>query len=133
MKSAALVLALLTSAVQTVGWVECCCVLVCKHRNDPCKDECKDKQEAPTVADCCSKKTSQPAHHDDGRRCAHVEPSSEVVAQSAGLPPLVFDLVLDLPVVSLLPPLFGTDKMNGSFCRSRGSPPLHLLYSVLLI
>src|SRR6185503_11807944 len=36
MKTGTLVLALLTATVQTVGWVECCCILICKHRNDPC-------------------------------------------------------------------------------------------------
>ena len=57
MKATALALVLLTATVQTVGWVECCCILICKHRNDPCSD-CKEKQQAATVADCCEK-----SHH----------------------------------------------------------------------
>jgi len=128
MKAGALALALLVSAVQTVGWVECCCVLICKHRNDPCSD-CKEKQEAPTHADCCEKKA--PAEE---KRCSHVEPSSEVVAHAPALPSVQLDLVLDLPVVPLLPapaPAGLAERPSGD---SRGSPPLlHLLYSVLLI
>ena len=105
MKSLALVLGLLTATVQTVGWVECCCILICKHRNDPCTD-CKEKQEkAAAVADCCAK-----SHHQEPapeKRCAHVEPSSEVVVQAAALPTVDLDLVLDLPLVPVLqaPPL----------------------------
>ena len=130
MKATALALVLLTATVQTVGWVECCCILICKHRNDPCSD-CKEKQQAATVADCCEKSHHQaPAPE---KRCAHVEPSSEVVAQAAALPSVDLDLVLDLPLVPLLqaPPI-AAGALAPS-CEIRGSPPLHLLYSVLLI
>jgi len=132
MKATALALALLTATVQTVGWVECCCILICKHRNDPCSD-CKQKLEAAAaaVADCCKK-----AHHQapaPEKRCSHVEPSSEVIVQAAALPTVDLDLVLDLPVVPLLqaPPV--VDDAFAPAREIRGSPPLHLLYSVLLI
>jgi hypothetical protein len=131
MRTAALALALLVTTVQTVGWVECCCVLICKHRNDPCKKDCKDKHEATTHADCCSKKPPQPAPEE--KRCSHVEPSSEVVAQGAELPPVIFDIVLELPVVALLPVPREGHETTRLFCDSRGSPPLHLLNSQLLI
>jgi hypothetical protein len=135
MQVAALTLALLVSAVQTVGWVECCCVLICKHHNDPCSD-CKDKSKARTEAppDCCKEKTHPASHPDkDGKRCSHVEPSSEVMAQAGDLPPITFDLVLELPVAAPLQEPADHDQTDSSFCRARGSPPLHLLYSVLLI
>jgi hypothetical protein len=132
MKTSALVLALLTGTVQTVGWVECCCVLICKHRNDPCSD-CKKKQQAPVAADCCKKShPSAPASVPE-KRCAHVEPSSEVVVQAAALPSVDLDLVLDLP---LLPVVQAPPEFAGALapsCEIRGSPPLHLLCSVLLI
>jgi hypothetical protein len=129
-KTGALLLVLLTSTVQTVGWVECCCILICKHRNDPCSD-CKEKKQASTVADCCEK-----SHHQEPapeKRCAHVEPSSEVVAQATALPSVDLDLVLDLPLVPVLqaPPEFAGALAPS--CEIRGSPPLHLLYSALLI
>src|SRR5215831_9160243 len=98
MKTTALALVLLTATVQTVGWVECCCILICKHRNDPCSD-CKEKHHETAPADCCSKPHEAPAPE---KRCAHVEPSSEVVAQAAALPSVDFDLVLDLPLVPVL-------------------------------
>ena len=138
MKAAALALALVVSAVQTVGWVECCCILICKHRNDPCSD-CKEKQEAATTADCCEKKSekkdaAKPASHDHEKRCSHVEPSSEVVTQTAPPPPVDFDLVLDLPVVPVIAQPFNVHRTDLGTGDSRGSPPpLHLLYSVLLI
>lgn len=131
MKTSALVLALLTATVQTVGWVECCCVLICKHRNDPCSD-CKEKKQAQEpVADCCKK-----SHHQEPapeKRCSHVEPSSEVVVHAAVLPSVDLDLVLELPLV---PVLQAPPQAAGALAPSaeiRGSPPLHLLNSVLLI
>jgi hypothetical protein len=135
MKTATLALTLVLSAVQTVGWVECCCILICKHRNDPCAD-CKEKQEIPQhEADCCAKKKAPVAPvHQHEKRCSHVEPSSEIVVRDAPPPPVEFDLVLDLPLVPFLvePPV--AHPADGPYSDSRGSPPpLHLLYSVLLI
>jgi hypothetical protein len=128
----ALVLIALMSTVQTVGWVECCCALICKHRNDPCKDECKPAPETPTH-DCCEKPATPAPTHDHDKRCAHVEPSSEVESLSAVLPTVDFDLVLVIPpaiFVSAEAPR--TDRL---FSLNRGSPPplLHLLYGALLI
>lgn len=128
MKTGTLVLALLTATVQTVGWVECCCILICKHRNDPCSD-CKEKQETPIVADCCDKSHEAPARE---RRCAHIEPQSDVDSTTTALPAVDLDLVLDLPGDRFEPAqndVPAPTPSNGI----RGSPPLHLLYSVLLI
>jgi hypothetical protein len=128
----ALVLIAIMSTVQTVGWVECCCALICKHRNDPCKDECKPAPEEPKH-DCCEKpSTPAPAHHHD-QRCSHVEPSSEVESQAAVLSTLDLDLVLIVPPEILLP--VEASKTDRLFAPSRGSPPplLHLLYGALLI
>lgn len=129
MKSAALALALLTSVVQTVGWAECCCILICKHQNDPCEHDCKDQQATPAPkADCCSDEpeTKTP------ERCAHVEPSSEVIAQAGAPAPVPPTIVIDLPLVPLAP-LSADNKTDRLFCSLRGSPPLHLVNSVLLI
>ena len=131
MRTSALVLALLTATVQTVGWVECCCILICKHRNDPCS-ECKDKRtQEPVVADCCEK-----SHHETPapeKRCSHVEPSSEVAVQAAALPSVDLDLVLDLPLVPVLQAPHVAAGAVAPSAEIRGSPPLHLLFSVLLI
>jgi hypothetical protein len=132
MKTLALALTLVTATVQTVGWVECCCIVICKHRNDPCSD-CKEKQqkEQQAVADCCEKSHSQePAPE---KRCAHVEPSSEVVAHATALPSVELDLLLDLPLVPLVQVPPAADATLAPSDGIRGSPPLHLLYSVLLI
>src|SRR5689334_190894 len=94
MKTMALALALTISAVQTVGWVECCCVLICKHQNNPCKD-CAEKPEAAREA-CCDESHQSPT---ENAPCSHVQPSSEVASQADPLPPVIFDVVLELPVV----------------------------------
>jgi len=133
MKSISLALALLTATVQTVGWVECCCVLICKHRNDPC-GKCKEKHEAPPVeASCCEKKHEAPKAPAPEKRCSHVEPSSEVVAHATVLPPVILDVVLELPVVPFAPTPSQVLFSDAAFGEIRGSPPLHLLNSVLLI
>jgi hypothetical protein len=132
MKALALTLVALVSTVQTVGWVECCCALICKHRNDPCKDECKPAPAVP-AHDCCDKPSPQAPSHEHDKRCAHVEPSSEVESQAAELPAMTLDLVLVVPPAILLPG--ETAKTERLFSPSRGSPPplLHLLYGALLI
>lgn len=130
MKATALALALAISAVQTVGWAECCCILICKHQNQPCSD-CKESTEAPAPAGCCSESSHQAPKEET--RCAHVEPSSEVVSQPATLPPIDFTLVLELPALPLQPPPRQAGRAEDLALHSRGSPPLHLLYSVLLI
>ena len=128
MKAAALALALVVSAVQTVGWVDCCCVLICKHQNDPCRD-CAEKPEAAREA-CCDE-SRKPAKEDSP--CSHVEPSSEVASHAAPLPPVVFEVVLELPVVPFEPSSGQFEKTTRLISQARGSPPLHLLNSVLLI
>jgi hypothetical protein len=133
MKTGALLLALAVSAVQTVGWVECCCVLICKHRNDPCKDECTDRHEATPKADCCLNHPEPSPVKEEHPRCSHVEGSSNVVAPDAPVPPVALDVVLELPVVTLPPVLPDAASAERPANAIRGSPPLHLLYSVLLI
>jgi hypothetical protein len=135
MKASVLALTLVVSTVQTVGWVECCCILICKHRNDPCSDCKKSPTPEPmTHADCCEKKTPAPAEPVREKRCSHVEGSSEVLSQEAPPPPVLFDLVLDLPAMPAVPAPAERHKIDALFCDDRGSPPpLHLLYSVLLI
>ena len=87
MQAAAFALALAVSAVQTVGWVDCCCVLICKHQNDPCKD-CAEKPEAAREA-CCDE-SHQPAKE---APCSHVQPSSEVASHADPLPPFIFFVI----------------------------------------
>ena len=125
----ALVLAVFT--VQTLGWVDCCCILICKHHNDPCKDECKEKPKA-AAHDCCEKPAAKaPAHHHD-QRCSHVEPSSEVVAQAAEVHVDLPAIIVEIPSLDLtFPEAPGTAL---PLQATRGSPPLlHLLYGALLI
>jgi len=126
------VVALATFAVQTVGWVECCCVLICKHHNNPCKDECKEPPKADDAHDCCKKPASKaPAHHHD-QRCSHVEPSSEIVSQTADVQVDLPAIILELPLPEILPP-HGVET-DLPIRAARGSPPLlHLLYGTLLI
>jgi hypothetical protein len=128
MKAAAFALALAVSAVQTVGWVDCCCVLICKHQNDPCKD-CAEKPEAAREA-CCDE-SHRPAKEE--APCSHVQPSSEVASHADPLPPVIFDVVLELPVVPFQPSPAESEKTTRLNSQARGSPPLHLLNSVLLI
>jgi len=134
LKKAGFALVLAVFTVQTVGWVECCCVLICKHQNDPCKDECKEQPQPQAAAhDCCEKPGAKaPAHRHDEKRCSHVQPSSEIVSAAADVPveaPLVF---IDLPLV-LLTPSERPDR-DVAIRAARGSPPLlHLLYGALLI
>src|SRR5688572_32148329 len=94
MKALTLALALTMSAVQTVGWVDCCCVLICKHQNDPCKD-CAEKPGAAREA-CCDE-SHKPEKEDTP--CSHLQPSSEVASHATPLPPVIFDVVLELPLV----------------------------------
>jgi hypothetical protein len=133
MQIAALVLASLLATVQTVGWVECCCVLICRHHNDPCKDDCK-KPEQTASHDCCGATPAPRAPaHDHGKRCSHVEPSGEIVSQAADLHPVAPLLMLDLPVSDPIAeriPAFVVAPPDSA----RGSPPLlHLLFGSLLI
>lgn len=135
MKAAALLLALLVSTVQTVGWVECCCILICKHHNKPCGD-CKKDEPAAGTHDCCTKEaTGHAPTPSPGRekRCSHIEPSSEVLSQVADVPPLTLDLLLVLPELTLPQDPGDLRSPEAPTCDTRGSPLLHLLYSVLLI
>jgi len=132
-KSAILVLAALVSTVQTVGWVECCCILICKHHNDPCKDDCKDKPQKAT-ADCCEKPASRAPVHQHDQRCSHVEPSSEILTASADHPVADAVLVAEVPVAILLPLPAEAAIAVSPAAVPRGSPPLlHLLFATLLI
>jgi len=134
LKKAGFLLALAVFTVQTVGWVECCCVLICKHQNDPCKDDCKEQRQAQAAApDCCEKPAAKaPAHRHDQPRCSHVQPSSEIVSSAADVhveAPLVF---VEPPVVPLAPA--GRPVADRPIRSARGSPHLlHLLYGALLI
>jgi len=134
MKTGVVVLAALLSTVQTVGWVECCCILICKHHNDPCKDECKDKDQAPASAsECCQKPAPKAPAHDHDKRCSHVEPSSDVLALASDLQGIVPLLVADASVI-LAPilPVVG-HRPDRPACDVRGSPPLLPLLGSLLI
>ncbi len=133
MKAAILALAALVSTVQTVGWVECCCILICKHHNDPCKDECKEKPQA-SGHDCCEKPTAPAPQHDHDKRCSHVEPSSEILTQDANLHPATPLESIELPLVNLLPSPADSLRTLPLCEATRGSPPLlHLLFGSLLI
>ena len=131
MRKAIFALALAVFTVQTVGWVECCCILICKHRNDPCKDECKEQPQA-AAHDCCEKPAPKTPAHQHDKRCSHVEPSNEVVSQSSEIQAAPPAIVVDLPLLEIF-----ASEVPGTelpLQDTRGSPPLlHLLYGALLI
>ena len=133
MKTAILALAALVSTVQTVGWVECCCVLICKHHNDPCKDECKEKPQAAAHS-CCDQAETPAPRHDHDQRCSHVEPSSEILSQDADLHPVAPVDAIIVPVVEFLPVPAEEARTVPRSEATRGSPPLlHLLFGTLRI
>jgi len=133
MKTAILALAALVSTVQTVGWVECCCILICKHHNDPCKDECKEKPQAAAHS-CCDQAETPAPRHDHDQRCSHVEPSSEILSQDADLHPVAPLDAIIVPVVEWLPVPAEATRTVPRSDATRGSPPLlHLLFGTLLI
>jgi hypothetical protein len=133
MASLAIALAALLATVQTVGWVECCCVLICRHHNDPCKDDCKKPQPPAAGHDCCGTPAPQAPAHDHGKRCSHVEPSGEILSQAADLPDVAPVLALDLPVLDLTADRVPADG-HAPPESARGSPPLlHLLFASLRI
>ena len=134
LKKAVFALALAVFTVQTVGWVECCCVLICKHQNDPCKDECKEPPQPQAAAhDCCEKPAAKaPAHRHDEKRCSHVQPSSEIVSAAADVHIEAPPVFAELPLGPLAPSERPAREIP--IRAARGSPPLlHLLYGALLI
>ena len=134
MRMAILALTLMVASSQTVGWVECCCVLICKHHNDPCKDECTAEKKRASSHECCEHPAPQAPRHQHEKRCSHVEPSSEIVSQVAELPSDAPVLSVELPGLPL--PVVPSEEVRSDLRSDapRGSPPLlHLLFGTLLI
>ena len=137
MKTAAVVLALLVAGTQSLVAADCCCIIVCQRHSEVCS-KCTHQGAlnagAVGATDCCR------THHEGGaaptesgeKRCSHLEPSSEVVVQAADAFTAPPTLVLDLPPARDPAPS-EADQPDGLVCPARGSPPLHLLFSVLLI
>jgi hypothetical protein len=139
MKTATLVLAMCVATLQSVIAADCCCVVVCQHQSDVCS-KCEHRgaagprEEAAPGTDCCKKARHEPVGEKaPEKRCAHLEPSHEVVREAAAPVPAAPDVFLELPVLSVAAPTAAPDRPAGRLCPARGSPPLHLLYSVLLI
>ena len=136
MKQAALVLALCVAATQSVAAADCCCIIVCKHREEKCSKCGHAPAPKPAQSDCCKKSEAArpaPGHAEDGGRCAHLEPSSEVEHQAAhavASPPVLAAAPVAVMVAG--PGIFER-PLAESMGEPRGSPPLHLLYSVLRI
>lgn len=133
MKTAALVLALLVGATQSLIAADCCCVIVCKHHSEVCSTCAHQSAPAPEKKDCCDKKSSAPAAPESPKRCVHVEPSSEVTIQAADAVAAPPTLVLDLPPDPAPAAGNSADAVDLPALTERGSPPLYLLHSVLLI
>jgi hypothetical protein len=132
MKHAALVLALFVIIAQSVVAADCCCVIVCQHHSEVCsKCTHEGALNAGAPTHCCgTQREGAPAPSE--KRCTHLEPSSEVVVQAVDActaPPV---LTLDVPLVPVPAPL-EADKAAVQVCTTRGSPPLHLLFSVLRV
>ena len=133
MKPSATVLALLILGTQSVIAADCCCTIICRHPSEVCSD-CAHKDGAAHDAakECCKKNLETGSSSMPQKRCAHLEPSSEILilaAEACTAPPA---LVLETPVLFVPAPPEAC-KPAGQACTARGSPPLHLLCSVLLI
>lgn len=131
MKATALALALFVTAGQSVIASDCCCVIICRHQSEVCS-KCANEAPVQAQADCCKGTRPAPAPADE-KRCSHLEPSSEILQQAPVAVTAPPNLDLELPPAIQAPPVPAPDKADGQDCPARGSPPLHLLHSVLLI
>lgn len=138
MKTAAFVLALLVGGTQSLIAADCCCVIVCKHHSEVCS-KCTHQgavnaQPAAASKDCCKKSAAAaPESTHPHKRCAHVEPSSEMTVQAADAVAVPPPILLDLPPTPEAAPA-GAVASDSPLHSVRGSPPLlHLLFSVLRI
>lgn len=129
MRTPALAFVLAFAALQTVALADCCCVVICKHRDATCDDCGHEPSPGPAPQGCCGGGDESPRPEE--KKCTHIEPSSDVANDSAEASaiPVAADL---LPEPSpLVPP--PSDKTNRLVYPNRGSPPLYLLHSALLI
>ncbi len=131
MKAFILVLALGTGGLLSVRVADCRCGLVCR---------CGVAERAPapagTPSGCCHGDAEAPLPgqkpHEEPD-CTHVEPPGAILQPEMSPPPAASEAVpLGIPGPVMPPPRTpgGTD---GAPCPIRGSPPLYLLHSVLLI
>ncbi|HXX92181.1 MAG TPA: hypothetical protein VEN81_01020 [Planctomycetota bacterium] len=143
MKTTVLVLAFAFGALQTVGFVDCCCGTTCEHQNECQGCEKENRSVRPAAPDlathaCCPEETcpgsGQP--RPETGRCAHFEPSSEVTAQ---VPPVIAGLfagpgLLDRDPAPLIPIPHGpASAPRADFAPVGPGVPLTLFESVLQI
>lgn len=120
MRLASLAVLVWFGATQTFAFVDCGCESLCRRPNDTCPD-------APPRKDCCGGEQEKKA----AGPCTHIEPSHEVVSHAADLPagPPPAEIV----ATPELDPPAGRGRPASPAPEARGSPPLYLLHSVLLI
>jgi hypothetical protein len=113
MNAAALFLALLIGALQTVAYTDCCCFYDCPRQGDAERECCGDGDDAS---------------------CVHLAPSSDVTAQIpvAPAPGFSFVVFIVVPPAFLPPGPSRTVDMESLSPPARGRP-LYLLHSLLLI
>jgi hypothetical protein len=129
MRRTALVLGLLAASLQAFVWANCCCVLICTHRNEVCADCGHDKKAA--AQDCCKKDAPDPRSREDGQRCSHIEASSAASTAPAAEAPAVVSLEFETPPTVAAPAPLPVPLRT--VARPARDAPLHLLHSALLI
>jgi hypothetical protein len=135
MRAAIMVLALATGLLQSVRVADCACETVCRCGERECAAPGKPVPPPP-LDGCCPKDAGTPLpaespHRDPG--CTHVDPPHEILPED-GLSPK--DPPVAAPAAApdfAAPPAVPADGIDGPFGDVRGSPPLYLLHSVLLI
>jgi hypothetical protein len=95
LRTAALGLALLFVASQSVSWADCCCGSFCRHKNActgcPPGEACPGGEQKTRTSSCCGEEESAPE-----TTCSHFEPSSEidtVSADAVGAAPAIVEFI----------------------------------------
>ena len=143
MKVAALILVGLFGGLQTIAFTDCCCGLECPRQEKNDCQSCPREKEEPNPAsheksDCCGESQSSPApcpEKPTEKSCVHIEPSSDVVVQSADLAPTPFVAFVVALVETALPHpnLFAEPGTEEECVQPARGRPLYLLNSTLLI
>lgn len=120
MRLAGVFLALAFASLQSFALVDCCCGTLCERPNETCGDHAPEP-----ASDCCGGGPSAPSP------CTHIEPSHDVATPAHGLPVearvSAAALELELPTPGPAAPAATVPAPE------RGSPPLYLVHSALLI
>jgi hypothetical protein len=121
-------------AVQSVRLADCSCATVCRCAGRECP--APPKPTTPThEGGGCHPGAAAPSPDSDahkGPRCTHVETSRDLLPEDNLLSP-VPPLASPAPAPILPIPEYSADTADPFIAEARGSPPLYLLHSILLI